>query len=54
MTDSTKCEKEQGRAGACVADLRQLYSSIREMKIATHVKGEVFTEKRTRAKKGIE
>lgn len=38
----------QGRAGVCVADQQQLYSSISEMKIATPVKVEVFTERRTR------
>lgn len=41
----------QGRAGVCVADQKQLYSSISAMKIATHVKVDVFTEKRTRKKK---
>lgn len=42
---------KQGRAGVCVADQKQLYSSISAMKIATHVKVDVFTEKRTRKKK---
>lgn len=56
MTDSAKWEKEcgragQGRAGVCVADQRQLYSSISEMKIATPVKVEVFTKRRTRGGK---
>lgn len=41
----------QGRAGVCVADQQQLYSSISAMKIATHVKVDVFTERRTRVKK---
>ena len=37
-----------GRKGVCVADQQLLYSSISKMKIATHVKVEVFTETRTR------
>lgn len=36
-----------------MADQQQLYSSISEMKIATPVKVEVFTERRTREKKEI-
>lgn len=40
----------QGRAGVCVADQQQLYSSISKMKIATPVKVEVFTKRRTREK----
>lgn len=34
-----------------MADQQQLYSSISEMKIATPVKVEVFTKRRTREKK---
>ena len=50
MSDSTKWENgvRRGRTGVCVADQQFLYSPISKMKIATHVKVEVFTETRTR------